>query len=190
MRDNDSKNGLPIEGSDRAIEPEARGPRDPLYWLESKGRDLIQVADYCLQPGILKDSDTEQMRRLRQEIESTVNVLLRDPANIMFWLKLVEHARMIGLLEPASTKGAQELVKERRTQNMRTSKANKPNGVAIKEAIVRALKSRPKWKETGAHATASAIEPTINEALTRAGFKPIGLAAIYKRLRRMASSPT
>src|SRR5215469_12985435 len=102
MRDNDSKNGIiPVEGSDRSIEPEPLDPRDPLSWLESTGRNLIHIADSCLQPGGLKDSDAEHMRRLRQEIESLVNGLRQDPTNILFWAKLVADALEVGLLVPA-----------------------------------------------------------------------------------------
>jgi hypothetical protein len=164
-------------------EPEALRPDDPLSWLEHMGRNLIHVADCCLRPGVLKNNDAEHMRHLRREIETLINGLLRNPTNVMFWLKLVEDARTLGLLEPATTEGAQQLVKERRTQLARERK--KVSGIAIDRAIRNALQKLNYWRDSSSNATARRILPEVNKTLVEAKIPSLEQDAVRKRIARM-----
>jgi hypothetical protein len=168
-------------------------PDDPLFWIKSGGRNLLHIADGCLDGGLLTSNDAELMRHLRQETGQLLDHLINELGNIeenhpdtARWLsilvcKLLSNALSVGCVAPASSESAEAAIAANKAQRARDAKTQTPKRTALEQAFQKALSKREHRSDLWT--LAGQMKPDIDSEMQDAGHeRGISQQAIYNRL--------
>jgi hypothetical protein len=174
----------------------AVNPDDPLFWIKSEGRNLLHMADGCLDGGLLRNNDAELMRHLRQETVRLLDHLISelgkiersrpDAARSLGFLvaKLLSNALSIGCVAPASSESAKAAIAASRAQRARDAKTRTPRRRALDEAFRKAL-SVKREQRSDLWSLAGQMKSDIEKDMQAANYeRGITQQAIYNRLRK------